>query len=125
MQAQLEHLNVTVPAPKATAAMLEDIFGWRIRWQGSAKDDGYSVHVGADDSYVALYAPGTPLKEPSNSYTRVGGLNHLGVTVDDLDAVEARVKARGYTAYSHGNYEPGRRFYFRDENGLEIEVVEY
>ncbi len=125
MQATLEHLNVTVPDPVASAAMLEDIFGWRIRWQGSAKGDGYSVHVGGDDSYVALYAPGPDLQDAADSYTQVGGLNHLGVTVGDLDAVEARVKARGYEAYSHGNYEPGRRFYFRDENGLEIEVVEY
>ena len=125
MQAKLEHLNVTVPDPKATAALLVELFDWTIRWEGAAKDDGYSVHVGGDDSYVAFYSPGTPLAEAENSYDRVRGLNHLGVVVDDLDETEARVKRRGFTPYRHADYEPGRRFYFHDDNGLEIEVVQY
>jgi hypothetical protein len=29
--ARLEHLNVTVRDPDATAAMLVEIFGWRLR----------------------------------------------------------------------------------------------
>jgi hypothetical protein len=45
--------------------------------------------------------------------------------VNDLDAVETRVKARGYEPVNHADYEPGRRFYFREENGIEIEVVSY
>lgn len=125
MKTRLEHINITVPDPKATAEMLSAIFGWHIRWEGAAKDDGLSIHVGEADSYVALYSPGTPLKEAENTYGRVNGLNHLGVAVDDLEAVEARVQQRGLTAYSHGDNEPGRRFYFDDENGLEIEVVQY
>ncbi|MFT4811430.1 MAG: hypothetical protein ACI9LX_004807 [Paraglaciecola sp.] len=27
--------------------------------------------------------------------------------------------------YNHGDYEPGRRFYFNLEEGIEIEVVSY
>ena len=55
----------------------------------------------------------------------VGNLNHLGVVVDDLDAVEAKIKAKGYETHSHANYEPGRRFYLHEENGVEIEVIFY
>jgi predicted enzyme related to lactoylglutathione lyase len=55
----------------------------------------------------------------------VNGLNHIGVVVDDLDAIEARVKAEGFEAYSHDDYEPGRRFYCSDNTGLEFEVVCY
>ena len=43
----------------------------------------------------------------------------------DLDAVEARVKQAGFTPGNHADYEPGRRFYFTEGNGVEIEVVRY
>ncbi len=125
MQAHLEHLNVTVPDPKATADMLSRLFGWHVRWQGAAKDGGYSVHVGGENSYLALYAPATPLSDATDNYAHVNGLNHVGVVVGDIDATETRVKELGYTPYSHADYEPGRRFYFHDDNGLEIEVVQY
>ena len=39
--------------------------------------------------------------------------------------VEAKIKALGYPTHSHADYEPGRRFYFDDENGIEFEVVSY
>ena len=45
--------------------------------------------------------------------------------MDDLDAIEQMVSARGYVPNSHQDYEPGRRFYFEDENGIEIEVISY
>ena len=127
MTGRLEHLNVTVKDPDATAAMLGDLFGWRIRWSGDAIHGGRSVHVGGPDSYLALYTgPGNQAQtEADNSYLMRGGLNHIGVVVADLDAVEAAVKARGYTPHSHADYEPGRRFYFHEENGIEIEVVAY
>lgn len=123
--ARLEHLNVTVRDPDATAAMLVEIFGWRLRWQGAAIHGGRSVHVGGADSYLAVYAGLGAQVAAGNSYGLRGGLNHIGIVVDDLDAVEARVKAQGYEPVNHADYEPGRRFYFREENGIEIEVVSY
>ncbi len=125
MTAQLEHANLTVPDPKATAAWMCDLFGWRIRWEGAAKDDGYSVHVGADDCYLALYAPSGAVERGPSTYATTGGLNHVGVQVDDLDAAEARVKAAGFVTTNHGDYKPGRRFYFNDSDGIEFEVVAY
>lgn len=46
--------------------------------------------------------------------SRAGGLNHIGVVVDALDAVEAKLRARVYETHSHSHaeYEPGRRFQF-------------
>jgi catechol 2,3-dioxygenase-like lactoylglutathione lyase family enzyme len=124
-ETRLEHANITVTDVHKTAAMLEALFGWKIRWQGASIYDGYSVHVGGEHSYLALYQPPTQAGENNNSYTHLGGLNHLAVVVDDLDAVEARVKNYGLTPESHANYEPGRRFYFTDGDGIEIEVVQY
>lgn len=122
---RLEHVNITVPDPKATAAVLIDLFGWHIRWEGEAMDNGYSVHVGDDVGYLALYRPGRALNPAADTYALVGGLNHVGVTVDDLGTTEARVVAAGYTPNSHADYEPGRRFYFDGPDGIEFEVVNY
>ena len=121
----LEHVNICVPDPRATATRLIDLFGWHTRWEGGAKDNGFTVHVGTDDSYLALYAPAYDLGPEPRRYTRVAGLNHIGVVVDDIDAVEARVKAAGYQPHSHGDYEPGLRFYFDGPDGIEFEVVSY
>ncbi len=60
-----------------------------------------------------------------DSYTAPGALNHVGVVVEDLEATEARVVAAGFKPHSHADYEPGRRFYFDDADGIEFEVVSY
>ncbi len=125
---RLEHVNFTVADPKATAQMLIDLFDWKIRWEGTAINGGYTVHVGTDDAYVAVYTGpdgGKAQTAPHNNYLQRGGLNHIGIVVDDLDAVEAKVKALGLETHNHGDYEPGRRFYFHDETGMEFEVVAY
>lgn len=125
MTAVLEHANVTVADPAATAAWMEKVFGWHIRWQGGSIDDGHSIHVGTTDSYVALYTPNSALNVAPSSYATRGGLNHLAVVVDDYEATERAVKAAGFQPGEHYDYEPGRRFYFHDDNGIEFEVVHY
>jgi catechol 2,3-dioxygenase-like lactoylglutathione lyase family enzyme len=125
MPAHLEHVNYTVSDPAATAAWMEKIFGWHIRWQGAAISGGYTIHVGTENHYVALYDPGTPVKPPQSNYTTISGLNHIAVVVDDLDGIEEIIKGHGFVTCSHANYEPGRRFYFHDQDGIEYEVVQY
>lgn len=125
---RLEHVNFTVADPKATAQMLIDLFDWHIRWEGEAINGGYTVHVGTDDAYVAVYTGpkgGKAQTPPQNSYLQRGGLNHIGIVVNDLDTVEAKVKAMGLKTHSHADYEPGRRFYFHDDTGIEFEVIAY
>ena len=122
---RLEHVNVTVTDPDATGQVLCDLFGWHIRWAGKGMQTGRTVHVGGDDSYVALFSFGDPAEPAQSSYATRAGLNHIGVVVDDLDAVEARVKAAGFVPGNHADYEPGKRFYFTENNGVEIEVVSY
>lgn len=123
--AQLEHANITVSDPAATAAWMEKLFDWHIRWQGDAIAGGHTIHVGNDQRYIALYNPGTALGDRPPSHTSLAGLNHLAVTVDDLDATEAAIKSHGFETSNHGDYEPGRRFYFHDNEGIEFEVVSY
>lgn len=125
MPATLEHANITVSDADATAAWMCDLFGWHVRWKGPAIDGGTSLHVGTEAHYLALYQPARPLQPKDDSYTTQGGLNHLAVVVDDIDAAEQAVRAAGFKPTSHADYDPGRRFYFKDQDGIEFEVVSY
>lgn len=122
---RLEHANITVTDPKATSAWMGRVFGWDIRWEGPGMETGYTVHVGEKDSYLALFSFGTSAPAKTSSYRTTAGLNHIAVVVDDLEEVEANVVAEGFTPRSHQDYEPGKRFYFQDGDGIEFEVVCY
>ncbi len=121
---RLEHVNVTVTDPERAAGLMEALFGWRVRWQGPARDGGRTIHVGSDDHYLALYT-GRDVTYTDKDFAKGRPLNHIGVEVEDLDAVEARVVASGLTPFNHGAYDPGRRFYFLDPDGIEYEVISY
>ncbi|WP_156255471.1 VOC family protein [Sandarakinorhabdus oryzae] len=121
---RLEHVNVTVSDPDRTAFLLECVFGWHVRWRGKSASGGDTVHVGSDNHYVAVFAHPAE-RPPAGGFAKSRPLNHIGVEVDDLDATEAKVVAAGLTPFNHGDYEPGRRFYFFDPDGIEYEVVSY
>ena len=124
MEAKLEHVNITVGDADRSAMLIERLFGWRVRWAGAAMNGGRTVHIGTEHQYLALYsargADGKPL-----GWSKGMPLNHVALEVDDLDAVERRVVEAGLTPFSHGDYHPGRRFYFFDPDGIEFEVVSY
>ena len=125
MTATLEHTNYTVADPDKTAEWMCDVFGWHIRWAGAAMQSGRTVHVGNENSYVALYTPGNPRKAAVDNYSTIGGLNHVAVVTDDINVMEEKVKKAGFTPVNHADYEPGHRFYFHDNDGIEYEVVSY
>ena len=84
------------------------------------------MHVGTDSLYLALYVPKEGgLKAREDNYTTRGGLNHIAVVVDDIQAMRTRVAETGFTPGDHYDYEPGQRFYFHDHDGIEYEVVQY
>lgn len=123
--AYLEHANITVKDPKATAAVLQELFDWHIRWEGPALETGYSVHVGTVNGYLALYAPGDGIDGAAQRYTKSGALNHIGVVVENIEKAEEKVKNAGFLPHNHADYEPGKRFYFDGPDGVEYEVVSY
>ncbi|MAK62284.1 MAG: glyoxalase [Ponticaulis sp.] len=124
-QATLEHVNFTATDPRKTAERLCRVFDWKIRWEGPSLGGGTSVHVGSEDLYLAIYSPKEDVSDQPDSFRTRGGLNHVGVLVSDLEAAEEQVLAEGYETHSHQTYEPGRRFYFHNEDGIEFEVVSY
>lgn len=124
MHSRLEHINLTVTDADVAASILGEIFNWKVRWAGAAKDKGRTVHLGSVETYLALYSHDEKVRVQT-SHKTITHLNHIGIQVDDLNAIEQRVKAQGLTTFNHGDYEPGRRFYFNLEEGIEVEVVSY
>jgi catechol 2,3-dioxygenase-like lactoylglutathione lyase family enzyme len=121
---RIEHVNVTVSDPERAAKLMEQVFGWQVRWSGPARDGGHTIHVGSDDDYIALYT-GPNVAYADADFAKGRPLNHIGVEVEDLDGTEAKVLAAGLVPFAHGDYVPGRRFYFLDPDGIEYEVVSY
>ena len=121
---RIEHVNVTVSNPERAARLMEELFGWHVRWQGAARNGGRTIHVGSDQHYLALYT-GRDVAYTADDFAKGQLLNHIGVEVDDLAAIEAKVVAAGLRPFGHDDYDPGRRFYFLDPDGIEYEVVSY
>ena len=120
-QGFLEHANLTVSDPARTAALLQKMCGWHERWRGPSQAGGNSIHVGNAQCYLALYTHGGIVSRHAKGQP----LNHIGLVVDDLESADAVVIAAGLTPYGHDDYEPGKRFYFFDWDGIEFEVVSY
>lgn len=121
----LEHANITVKDPDASAALFCRLFDWQVRWHGDAMETGRTVHVGSDTSYLALYTQPNAQQNAIDTYSRVGIMNHIGLVVDNLERIEQRVNEEGLTITSRADYEPGKRFYFDTPDGIEVEVVSY
>lgn len=121
---RIEHVNITVADPERTSDLMEALFDWRVRWSGPSQNGGYTIHVGSNDHYVALHGGGDSA-QVTEAFEKGRPLNHIGIEVEDLDAIEARVVAAGLRPVNHADYEPGRRFYFRDPDGIEYEIVSY
>ena len=120
----LEHLNITVEKPVELAQELCYLFGWKVRWEGDSLEKGYSVHVGGESSYLALYTPAKLTGEPVPPYRSDRAMNHIGVVVEDLEETRKVVLDAGLIIGDENEVPPGRRFYFH-LHGIEFEAVEY
>ncbi len=120
---RIEHANITVSNVNASLAFYQQLFGGRVRWQGTTSNGNRAAHIGVDDTYLALFEADEAGVAPMG-YGSVG-FNHLGFEVDDLDAYRARLRNMGVKLKGEEDYDPGRRLYFYDPDGVEIELVEY
>jgi glyoxylase I family protein len=121
----LEHVNLTVQDLDRSVAFYQSLLGLDVRWSGKAlgsKGPVRAAHVGDDRCYLALFEA----EEPSSATLDYGraGLNHFGFMVDDLKATRGRAIGLGVTPHFEPEYEPDRRFYIFDPDGIEIELVE-
>jgi catechol 2,3-dioxygenase-like lactoylglutathione lyase family enzyme len=121
----LEHVNLTVSDLDRSIDFYGRLLGLEVRWRRAADGDlPAAAHVGDARHYIAMFeAPGESARSRVD-YDTVG-LNHFGFVVDDLDAARARLEELGIEPHHDADYEPGRRFYLLDPDGIEVELVEY
>lgn len=125
---RIEHANLTVTDPERSAQLFEKMLGWEERWRGKSQFGGDTIHVGEPGNgatYMALYTNEETRADSERRYSKGQPLNHVGLLVDDLDAAEKVVTDAGLEPFGHDDYDPGKRFYFFDWDGIEFEVVSY
>jgi catechol 2,3-dioxygenase-like lactoylglutathione lyase family enzyme len=120
---RLEHVNLTVGDLDRSIAFYGDLLDLRLRWKGLIDEERLGAHVGDDHCYLALFQAGAE-GTVELDYLRPG-VNHFGFVVDDLDDVRRRLDRMGVRVHREAEYEPGRRIYFLDPDGHEVELVEY
>jgi glyoxylase I family protein len=120
-QGRIEHVNLTVTDIERSAALFEKLLDWRQRWRGASMHGGETIHVGEENTYLALYTD----RRDHVGQKKGRPMNHVGLLVGDLGAAESVIVEAGLEPWGHDDYEPGRRFYFYDWDGIEFEVVSY
>jgi catechol 2,3-dioxygenase-like lactoylglutathione lyase family enzyme len=127
MPTKLEHANLVVEDVDEMIRFLQTAFpDFAVRWEWTAEDGRRSVHVGTDDTYLALNQASRERTAPWKPYSGEPGVNHLGYEVDDVDALRARMTAAGYRDSTVTNEHPHRkRVYFMDREGNDWEFVQY
>ena len=125
---RLEHVNLVVPQIDPTLEFLECALpDWKVRGEG--KSDWYGrerrwLHFGTDDFYITLNEPAEGVNRDLRGHTP--GLAHIGIEVEDSDAVAKRLKDKGYPVSTIGADHPFRKtIYFFDPAGFEFEFIEY
>lgn len=128
MMMRIEHVNLVVDDIPSTLAFLQAALpSWRVRGEGNSEWYGTPrrwLHFGDSHHYITLNDQG---KGRNRDLRGLGvGLAHIGLEVDDVDAVAARLRAVGQEATTIGADHPHRKsVYFTDPAGFEFEFIEY
>ena len=119
----LDHVNIPVIDLEESIAFYQDLFDWRVRWRGKTTFGKPAAHVGDGEQYIGLIQVASDDPQLPD-YSRPG-LNHFGIVVDSLEKARETLAKRGISPHNEPEYEPGRRFYFFDPNGVEVELIDY
>ncbi|MHC4709568.1 MAG: VOC family protein [Planctomycetota bacterium] len=121
----LEHVNLTVSNLERSLDFYGRLLDLRVRWRGTTSEGRPAAHIGHDDFYLALFEASPDATGGAVIDYAAVGLNHVGFVVDDLGAATDRLAALGVRPTQEADYDPGRRLYFLDPDGIEIELVSY
>lgn len=126
MNVQLEHANLIVRDIDGMVKFLETAFPEFSVRGGGTNNGSRWLHVGTDNTYIALSEARNEPSERWQPYTGKPGLNHLGYEVDDVNAVRCRLAAAGYRDSTVPNdHRHRKRVYFYDPEGNDWEFVQY
>ena len=126
MGLRLEHANMVVGDFDAMVRFLTAAFPeFRVRQEG-LNDGRRWMHLGIDNTYIALNEASMDPAETWIPYSGKPGVNHLGYEVDDVDALRTRLADAGFSDSTYPNNHPHRkRVYFNDADGNDWEFVQY
>lgn len=127
MTVRLEHANLLVRDIEATIQFLMTAFPeFKIRFDGRDANGRRWVHVGTDETYIALSQSTVEPAQRWMPYSGVPGVNHVAYQVDDANALRERLRSAGYRDSTVTNNHPHRiRVYFYDPDGNDWEFVQY
>jgi len=127
MKIRLEHANLNVRDVDATTRFLQTAFPeFEVRGGGKSWNGKRWLHVGTEDTYIALNEAFDEPAEDWVPYTGKPGVNHLGYEVNDVEALRTRLAEAGYRDSTVPNRHPHRkRVYFYDDDGNDWEFVQY
>jgi lactoylglutathione lyase len=119
-----DHIHLRSPNPEATAQYYERMFGaevLRSMQQGKPRID---LKLGGANIFIAPVAPGEGVNPPPT--TPYQGLDHFGLSVSNIDAVVAELKAKGAEfTREPTTVRPGVRVAFlRGPEGVSIELLD-
>jgi lactoylglutathione lyase len=115
-----DHVHIRTPDPEATAQWFADTLGAEIVRTPTRLD----VKLGGANIFLAPVAADSGVNPPP--VTPHQGLDHFGLTVKDIDAVAAQLKAKGVEFTKEPQtIRPGVRICFiRGPQGISIELLE-
>lgn len=124
---RLEHANLCVRDIESMIRFLQTAFPeFRVRGEGISNDGTRWVHVGTDETYIALGQSRVQPAQDWRPYEGMPGVNHLAYEVDDVEGLRRRMMAAGYRDSTPPNAHPHRsRLYFYDPEGNDWEFVQY
>ena len=124
---RLEHANISVRDIEASIRFLQTAFPeFRIRFDGNDSDGTRWVHIGTDDTYIALSPSNVDPAQRWKPYSGMPGVNHLAYVVDDVEALRKRLASAGYRDSTVPNSHLHRkRVYFNDPDGNDWEFIQY
>jgi catechol 2,3-dioxygenase-like lactoylglutathione lyase family enzyme len=124
---RLEHANLIVRDIDATIRFLRAAFPeFRVRFDGLDPRGFRWVHIGTDDTYIALTRSTVDPEGRWRPYAGIPGVNHLAYEVDDVGALRDRLRSAGYRESTVPNKHPYRkRIYFYDPDGIDWEFIQY
>ena len=127
MALRLEHANFNVGDIDAMIRFLQTAFPeFRIRFEGSDADGQRWVHVGTDETYIALSGAQSDSVRRWVPYSGEAGVNHLAYEVDNVDGLRDRLLKAGYRESTVPNsHRHRKRIYFYDSEDNDWEFVQY
>ena len=126
MKIRMEHANLHVRYFDDAVRFLKTAFPDFYVRSESVSDGLRCMHIGTDETYIALNETNIDRNSNSAPYDGKPGVNHLGYEVDDVDALQERLAAAGFKDSTYPNKHPHRkRIYFYDADGNDWEFVQY